>query len=406
MTGPLEGVRVVEMTHFLAGPYAGMTLADLGADVIKLEDPSRPDEARSMGPYFQDELSLYFASLNWGKRSVGIHLDGREGRAVAAAVLAGADVLLENYRPGVLAGLGFGPDEMRSMNPRLVTCSLTGFGQNGPDAQRPGYDYTIQAMSGVMSMGGEPDGPPSKAGISYVDHGGGLAAALAICAALVERTRTGRGRHIDLGLLDVQVSMLSYLASWAINAGYEPKRTPDSAHPTLVPAQNFPTADGWISIFVGNDWMWQRFVEAAGDARLEDVNYAERSGRLAHRDELLHLLRSVLATDTTTAWTSRFTNAGVACAPVNNLAGGLAEPQVEARGLVTTTLTASGSRYSHVRGPVPSLGRADNSGAPALGQHTREVLVELGLDDSLIWELEQAGVVTRRQSAGARNPSS
>lgn len=395
MSAPLEGVRVVEFTHFLAGPYAGLALADLGADVVKLEDPDRPDEARSMGPYFHEGLSMYFAALNWGKRSVGIRLETERGRQLARDLVGEADVLLDNYRPGVLAKVGLGHDTLRDLNPQLVTCSLTGYGGDGPDALRPGYDYTIQAMSGVMSMGGEPDGPPAKAGMSYVDHSGGLAAALAVCAALVERCRTGQGRHVDIGLLDVQISMLSYLASWSLNCDYEPERTARSAHPTLVPAQNFPTSDGWISVFVGNDWMWKRLIGVLGDERLAATRFAERSDRRDHRDELVAILDEIFATAPAAAWAATLSDAGVACAPVNGLSAGLEERQVVARGLVASSQTRHGYRYSHVRGPVPAMGVHDGRGAPELGEHTRAVLLASGIDPAVVDDLEATGVVSR-----------
>ena len=394
MNGPLTGVRVVELTHFLAGPYAGLALADLGADVVKLEDPDRPDEARSMGPFFQGGLSMYFAALNWGKRSIGVRLGTERGQELARDVIRGADVLLDNYRPGVLTKVGLGHATLRRLNPRLVTCSLTGYGETGPDALRPGYDYTIQAMSGVMSMGGEPTGPPAKAGISYVDHSGGLAAALAVCAALVERYRSGLGRHVDIGLLDVQVSMLSYLASWSLNCDYEPERTARSGHPALVPAQNFPTSDGWISLFVGNDWMWQRLIAVLGDDRLSAPRYADRSGRLEHRDEVVAILDEVFGAAPATTWAARLSDAGVACAPVNDLGAGLDERQVAARDLITSSQTRSGYHYRHTRGPIPAMGGHNTGGAPGLGEHTRAVLLGSGIAPTVVDELEAEGIVS------------
>jgi len=243
-------------------------------------------------------------------------------------------VVIDNYRPGVLAKFGLGHDALHAVNPSVVTCSLTGYGETGPDAQRAGYDYTIQALAGVMSLAGEPDGPPTKAGISYVDHSGGISAALGVCAALVERSRTGVGTHVDVSLFDVQISMLTYLASWQRNRAAEFSRTANSAHPSLVPAQNFRTADGHLALFVGNDAMWHRFVDVLDDEELRDARYATRQGRFDHRDEVLRRVQDALLGATGREWEKRLGEAGVACGVVNDVAGALAEPQTAARGLL------------------------------------------------------------------------
>jgi crotonobetainyl-CoA:carnitine CoA-transferase CaiB-like acyl-CoA transferase len=391
---PLDGIRVLELCHFLAGPYAGLVLADLGADVWKVEDPAHPDDARSMGPHFQGGQSLYFLALNSGKRSIGVRLASDEGRAVVEDLVRDADVVIDNYRPGVLAKFGLGHDALHAVNPRLVTCSLTGYGETGPDAQRAGYDYTIQARAGVMSLAGEPDGPPTKAGISYVDHSGGITAALGVCAALVERARTGVGTHVDLGLFDVQVSMLTYLASWQRNRDAEFARTANSAHPTLVPAQNFRTADGHLALFVGNDGMWRRFVGAAQDPALAAEEFATRDGRLARRDEVVAHVQRVLLTASSREWESRLEAAGVACGAVNDVAGALREPQTHARGLVVQNEHPEYGRYEHVRGPLPTQARASVLPAPLLGEHTSEALARLGYVPARIAALREAGVVS------------
>jgi crotonobetainyl-CoA:carnitine CoA-transferase CaiB-like acyl-CoA transferase len=391
---PLDDIRVLELCHFLAGPYAGLVLADLGADVLKVEDPTHPDDARSMGPHFQQGESLYFLALNSGKRSVGVRLATDQGRAVVEDLVRNADVVIDNYRPGVLARFGLGHDALHEINPRVVTCSLTGYGETGPDSTRAGYDYTIQALAGVMSLAGEPDGPPTKAGISYVDHSGGISAALGVCAALVERSRTGIGTHVDLGLFDVQISMLTYLASWQRNgvAGFE--RTANSAHPTLVPAQNFRTADGHLALFVGNDGMWRRFVDALGDPPLAAEHLLTREGRFEHRAEVIAEVQRVLLTATSREWEARLGEAGVACGAVNDVAGALAEPQTRARGLLMQNEHSAYGRYEHVRGPLPSRGRAAVRPAPVLGEHTAEALTEIGYTVARIDELRAAGIVS------------
>src|SRR5262245_12610682 len=391
---PLEGVRVLELCHFLAGPYAGFVLADLGADVLKIEDPTHPDDARSMGPHFQGEQSLYFVAMNTGKRSIGVRLATPEGRAVVEDLARNADVVIDNYRPGVLAKFGLSHDDLHQVNPALVTCSLTGYGETGPDAQRAGYDYTIQALAGVMSLAGEPDGPPTKAGISYVDHSGGITAALGVCAALVERDRTGVGTHVDLGLFDVQISMLTYLASWQRNGDAQFARTANSAHPSLVPAQNFATADGHLALFVGNDGMWQRFTKEVDDPVLADARFATREGRLARRDQVIARVQELLLRDTSQAWEERLGAVGVACGAVNDVGGALGEPQTRARGLVVQNDHPAYGRYEHVRGPIPTQARDDVAPAPLLGEHTDDALRALGYSADRIAQLRAAGIVT------------
>jgi crotonobetainyl-CoA:carnitine CoA-transferase CaiB-like acyl-CoA transferase len=388
----LSGIRVLELTHFLAGPYAGLVLADLGADVVKIEDPHHLDEARGMTPKDERGESYYFMSLNWGKRSVALELSEPEGRDAMHELVRSADVVLDNYRPGVMAKLGLDHDSLAAVNPRIVTCSVTGFGANGPYARRPGYDYTIQSMAGVMDLAGDPDGPPTKAGISYVDHSGGLSAALGICAALLEVSRTGKGTHIDLGLVDVQYSMLTYLAAWNLNAGIVPERVADSGHPSLVPAQNFRSKDGWINVFVGNDQMWQRFVEVAGAEVLRTPMYASREGRSQHKQELLAHVQDVLLADTSAAWADRLSAAGVACAAINNLTSAFGDPQAVARGLVVRQ-EVDGVGFLHTRGPVLGLSAGEPIAPPRPGQHTGEVLREAGLDEDAVARLVAAGAV-------------
>jgi crotonobetainyl-CoA:carnitine CoA-transferase CaiB-like acyl-CoA transferase len=374
----LSGIRVVEFTHFLAGPYAGMVLADLGADVIKVEDPRHLDEARDMPPLDPRGESYYFMSLNWGKRSVTLDLADADGHRAALDLVGTADVVLDNYRPGVLAKLGLDHAALAELNPRIVTCSLTGFGEDGPYAGRPGYDYTIQAMAGVMDLAGDPDGPPTKAGISYVDHSGGLAAALAVCAALIEVGRTGVGRHVDLALLDVQYSMLSYLAAWNLNAGVVPTRVAASGHPSLVPAQNFRTKDGWVNLFVGNEHMWSRLVDVMNSDVLRAPEYATREGRAQHSADVLAHVQAILLTDTSASWAERLSTAGVACAAINNLTEALADVQVRARALVAQQ-DVDGTPFWHTRGPVPGLSAEPDQAPPTPGQHNVDVL--RGLDD-------------------------
>jgi crotonobetainyl-CoA:carnitine CoA-transferase CaiB-like acyl-CoA transferase len=323
-----------------------------------------------------------------------VRLATPEGRALVEDLVRAADVVIDNYRPGVLAKFGLGHDALHALNPAVITCSLTGYGETGPDAQRAGYDYTIQALAGVMSLAGEPDGPPTKAGISYVDHSGGISAALGVCAALVERARTGTGTHVDVGLFDVQVSMLTYLASWQRNRGADFARTANSAHPSLVPAQNFRTADGHLALFVGNDGMWRRFVEAVGDRALANERFATREGRLAHRDEVIEGVQRVLLTASSREWEARLGDVGVACGAVNDVGGALVEPQSVARGLVLENEHRGYGHYEHVRGPLPTLGPDALRPAPLLGEHTTELLEELAYSPERVAALRDAGIIS------------
>ncbi len=397
--GALGGVRVLDLGHFIAGPYAATILADLGADVIKVEDPDRIDDARRTGPHFQNGESVYFLSLNWGKRSLAVRMSSDRGRALMLDLARSADVVLDNFKPGVMAKLGLDHDALIRINPRLITCSLTGFGETGSLAARPGYDYTVQALAGAMSLTGEPDGPPAKAGVSYVDHSGGLTAALAICAALFERERTGRGRHIDLGLFDTQISMLTYLAGWTLNSNAHLERTAHSAHQSMVPAQNFATSDGWISVFAGHDRNWTQLTLALGDGRLLDPAYATNAGRLAHRTEVLALIAEDFAALTTADSVERLAARGVPCAPLNTVEQALATPTVAERGLIAEVEHERYGRFRHVAGPVPALGGNSTAGAALLGEHSREVLLELGYDAATIDELVANGTVATAHDA-------
>lgn len=393
LLSPLEGIRVLDVSRFLAGPYAAWVLAELGADVIKVEDPDRPDEARSVGPFFVGEQSLYFAALNGGKRSLAVRMREPQGRAVLLELVRGVDVVLDNHKPGVMEKLGLGPDDLARENPALVTCSLSGFGATGAFRERAGYDYTIQALSGVMSMTGEPGSPPGKAGISYVDHSGGLAAALAVCAALVGRSRTGKGRHVDLALFDVQVSMLSYLAAWQLNAGFTGGRTPSASHPSLVPAQNFATSDGYISIFVGNDAMWARLAGALQDPYLLQRKFAMSSGRQESRQTLTEHLQRLIGTASSKHWVDLLERHQIPCAPVNDLETALKEPQVNDRGLIATAEHPSYGEYQYVRGPLAQLGHGETAAAPLLGEHTMSILKEAGVAESRLRDLIENDII-------------
>jgi crotonobetainyl-CoA:carnitine CoA-transferase CaiB-like acyl-CoA transferase len=391
----LLGVKVLDFCHLLAGPYASMVLGDLGADVIKVEDPHHPDEGRQIGPLLPHGQTLYFASLNWAKRAAAIDFRSDAGRKAVLDLAATADVVIDNSRPGVMRRFGFDHDALAKVNPKIITCSITAFGDSGPYKERPGYDYTVQAMTGVMSLTGDPDGPPGKAGISYVDHSGGLAAALAVSAALLQRNRTGQGQHLDISLLDVQVSMLSYLAAWTLNAGYAPGRVANGGHPSLVPAQCFESSDGYLSLFVGNDGMWSRFVTAFDDARLQDPSLAQVVDRLARKEFIISMLQEKFRTRPTADWVTLMNDHGVACGPVNDLAAGLIDAQVLDRGGVRRSAHPLYGSYEHVGGPFGAPpGGSSGRAAPLPGEHTSEVFTEIGYSKQELERLLALGVLS------------
>jgi len=395
--GPLKGIRVIDFGRFIAVPYAGVALADMGADVIKVEDPDHDDDARRTGPHFLGGESMYFLALNWGKRSLAVRLTRPEGHEIMLKLVASADVVIDNFRPGVMAKLGLDHAALAAVNPRIVTCSVTGFGETGAYAAYPGYDYTLQAFAGAMSLTGEPGGPPGKAGLSYVDHSGGLAAALAVCAAIIGRDRAGTGCHVDLGLVDTQISMLSYLAGWTLNAGMNLERTTSGAHHSLVPAQNFATLDGWVSVFVGNDATWHRLSDFLENHELRDSRFATNRGRLEYRNELIPLLSAEFSTQPTMQLVDHLMARGVPCAAVNTVADALASPPARERHLVESAHNPIYGEYRHAAGPIPSLGTGGAVGAPPLGNDTTDVLRDIGYADSAIERLIASGTVLTAQ---------
>jgi crotonobetainyl-CoA:carnitine CoA-transferase CaiB-like acyl-CoA transferase len=343
MTGPklLEGIKVLDLSRVLAGPWAGQLLADYGADVIKVERPEAGDDTRGWGPPWWGEgeqrAAAYYLSANRGKRSIAIDIASPPGIALVKQLAAEADVLIENYKVGQLAKYGLDHAALSALNPRLVYCSVTGYGQDGPYAQAAGYDFAIQATGGLMSVTGEkhgtPGSEPQKVGVAVSDLFTGLYSVSAILAALIERSRTGRGRHIDAALLDVQVAMLANQASNYMVSGRTPQRM-GNAHVNIVPYQVFATKDGHIVIAVGNDGQFQRFCTLAGDAALaQDPRYATNPARVERREELVPILSRWMLQRTTAEWTALFEPNAVPCAPILDLPGVFEHPQVVARGL-------------------------------------------------------------------------
>jgi crotonobetainyl-CoA:carnitine CoA-transferase CaiB-like acyl-CoA transferase len=336
---PLEGLRVVELARVLAGPWSGQLLADLGAEVVKVERPGAGDDTRHWGPPFvtgADGANLgaaYYHSCNRGKRSVAIDIATAWGQAEVRALLADADVVIENYKVGGLVKYGLDPARLRADFPRLIVCSITGFGQTGPYAHRAGYDFIVQAMSGFMSLTGEPDGAPQKAGIAYADIFTGMYATVAILAALRRRDDTGAGAHVDMALLDAQVAVLANQAANYLASGVAPKRM-GNGHANVVPYQAFATADGQLVVAVGNDGQYRKLCAILGEPQWgDDPRFATNAARLANRAELIPLLAAKIATWEAQPLSLALEAEGVPAGPINDLAGVFADPQVIARGM-------------------------------------------------------------------------
>jgi formyl-CoA transferase/CoA:oxalate CoA-transferase len=359
-----------------------MTLADLGADVIKVEDAKQGDDTRAWGPPFQGGEAAYFLSVNRNKRSLAVDLKNATYRDAVCRLAAEADVVVENFRPGTAARLGLGYAQVAETNPAVVFASISGYGQTGPLREEPGYDAIAQALSGIMSITGQPDGPPARFGVSGADIAAGMWATVGVLAALRQRDRTGLGQWIDVSLLDGQVAWLSYVASGFFASGEVPRRY-GSAHPTIVPYQAFATSDGHIMIAAGNDGLWVRLTEALGLEHLaHDSRFATNPDRVRRRDELIPLLEEALATRTAGEWSTRLAAAGIPSGRINTVDEALAHPQVTAREMVVEMEHETARTVRAVASPIRmSGGPARKPTAPPLhGQHTEEILAALGLD--------------------------
>jgi crotonobetainyl-CoA:carnitine CoA-transferase CaiB-like acyl-CoA transferase len=393
---PLDGVRILAVSQFGAGPFGTQMLADLGADIIKIEDPGvGGDSARYVPPFQGEADSPYFQSFNRGKRSVSINLRHPDGQAVFHDLVRVSDAVFNNARGDLPDKLGLTYDVLKEINPRVVCCSLTGYGRTGPRAAEPAFDYLVQGYAGYMAVTGEPDGPPGKCGVSVIDFAGGYAAMVGLMVGLFDAQRTGVGRDVDIALLDTAVSMLSYFAVWTLNHDWIAERTRSSAHQTLVPAQNFPTRDGWIVIFCNKDKFWRDLVETLGAPELaEDARFRTFGDRFAHKDALLPLLQARFATRTTEEWLDRL-RGRVPCAPVNDVRQALADPQVLARDMIVEVEHPDFGTLREVRSPVRTEGEIRHPArAPRLGEHTDQILREvLSYSDSTIARLRATGVI-------------
>jgi crotonobetainyl-CoA:carnitine CoA-transferase CaiB-like acyl-CoA transferase len=389
---PLAGVRIVDLSRVLAGPYATMTLADLGADVVKIEHPAGGDETRTWGPPFAGGESAYFLSVNRGKRSVALDLKDPDGRELALELCARADVVIENFRPGGAARLGLDYETVRKRRPDIVYCTISGFGAREP-RDRAGYDFTVQAESGLMAITGGPDGEPMKVGVAIVDVLAGLNAATAILAALRRRDLTGEGHRVEVSLLDSAFAALVNVGANALLTGEEPQRY-GNAHPSIVPYQPFRAADGWIAVAAANDGLYTRLCEAIERPDLAaDDRYATNQARVLNREPLIAELQSVLAARSTDDWERLLLAAGVPAGKIRGV------------GEALRTAPARTRRVHHpTAGPIELVGPpfelssaalGPSEPPPLLGQHTAEVLRELGVDDERLASLEERGVIAR-----------
>ncbi|WP_448476774.1 CaiB/BaiF CoA transferase family protein [Pseudoxanthomonas mexicana] len=398
----LAGVRVLDLTRVLAGPWCTQVLADLGADVIKVERPGSGDDTRGWGPPFlkdgegnETPESAYYLCANRNKRSLTVDLSTEEGQAVIRRLAMRSDVLVENFKVGDMARHGLDAATLRAAHPRLVYCSITGFGQDGPYAQRAGYDFAVQGLGGLMSVTGAADGEPQKVGVAVADLFTGMYATVAILAALRHRDATGEGQAIDMALLDAQVAMLANLGSHYLVGGEVPARQ-GNAHANIVPYQVFAVADGHIIVAVGNDRQFARLCELLGLAALgQDARFATNAGRVRHRDALIPVLQSVFRARGRHAWLTVLEAAGIPCGPVNDLAEVFADPQVRARGMIVETAHPQVDTVPLVGSPLKlSATPVEPPRAPPmLGEHTFDVLREAGFSEDEIATLRANGAV-------------
>jgi crotonobetainyl-CoA:carnitine CoA-transferase CaiB-like acyl-CoA transferase len=393
--GPLAGVRVLDLSRILSGPFTTMIFADLGADVVKLENPRTGDDTREWAPPYQGDQSAYFLSVNRNKRGVAVDLKTDQGRDIALRLADRADVVVENFRPGTASRLGLGYDELSARNPGLIYASISGFGQTGPYASEPGYDAIAQALGGLMSVTGEAGGEPVRVGNSTADLGAAMWAAIGILAALHARHATGRGEWIDISLLDGQIASLTYLAGGYFASGEVPRRY-GSAHPSIVPYQALRTGDGHLMVAVGNDALWRRFAPLVGLAELaDDPRFATNPQRVANREELIRLIETALAAKGSAAWAEELARAGVPAGQINSIDAALAHPQVQARDMVLTTEHPTAGTLRMAGSPI-KLSRYTATvrrPPPTLGEHTDEVLRELGYSASDIAAMRDDGTV-------------
>ena len=408
-TGALAGIQVLDLSRVLAGPWCTQMLADLGADVVKVERPGAGDDTRHWGPPFlkdaggnDTDQASYFTACNRNKRSVTIDMATEEGQQLIRQMALQADVLVENFKVGGLARYGLDHATLCALNPRLIYCSVTGFGQDGPYAERAGYDLMVQAMTGMMSITGRPDeepgGGPLRVGVALTDLFTGVYASSAILAALHARHSTGEGQHIDMALLDVGMAILANQAAGFLATGTAPTRQGNS-HPSLAPYKDFATQDGSMLLAIGNNGQFARFCQAAGHPEwTQDARFASNTLRVRHRSDLVPLMEAVTRTRSTAEWVALLEDKAVPCGPINTIADAFDDAQVQARSLKVVQSRHAGDGIASIAGVASPLRLASHPpvlrhAPPALGQHTNEVLGEMGLDAEHIAQLRASGVV-------------
>ena len=392
----LDGIRVLDLTRALAGPFCTLMLGDNGADVIKVEIPGSGDDTRKWGPPFIGEESAYYLSINRNKRSLTLNLQDAQAQEVFMKLAQDIDVVVENFTPGVMGRFGLDYDAVKAVNPKVVYCSISGFGQDGPYRNRPAYDQIMQGVGGLMSITGEPDGEPQKIGIAVTDIGAGMWSAFAIMAALNHRGKTGEGQYIDISMLDAQVAWLTYQAAFFFANGEAPKRM-GAAHPTLVPYQAFMCKDGkYINVAVGSERIWERFCQGMEREDLKDhPDYATNSVRVNNRGAMVSMLQEIFLTRPVAEWVEDLQAANVPCGPINDLADVFADPQVLARNM-------------YLEMPHPTLGSIKQTGLPIkfsltpggldrhpplLGEHNQEILKSLGYSEADVQSLMAQSVI-------------
>ena len=395
MPGPLDGVRVLDLTRALAGPYCSLMLGDMGADVVKIELPGSGDETRGWGPPFIDGHSSYFMSVNRNKRSLTLDLKRPEGREVLQRLVRRSDILVENFRPGAMSRLDLGYEQAAALNPRLIYCSISGFGQTGPRATQPAYDQILQGMGGAMSLTGPVQGPPTKFGLPIGDIAAGMFGAYAVACALHARERTGRGQWIDTSMLGGQVALLTFQAGRYFATG-EPPGLAGNRHPSIAPYETFEARDGYLNVACGNEGHWRRFCAALGlEQLLDDPRFATNVERVANREDLAALIQSRCAELDVAEAVRLLEQAEVPCGPVSNLAEVFADPQTEHLQLRRRVKHTAVGEISLTGFPwrMSETDAEVRVSPPVLGEHTDQVLEELGYDGEEINRLRDAGVV-------------
>jgi len=393
---PLEGIRILSVSQFGAGPYSTMMLAELGAEVIKVEDPSvGGDVSRSVPPYAIEHDSIYFQSFNRNKKSLTLNLKTKDGREIIEKLVRVSHAVFNNLRGDQVSELGLNYTSLKQANPKIVCCSLAGFGTTGPHAAEPGYDYLMQAYAGYMSLTGDPQGPPAASGVSVIDHAAGFAAALGLVAAVYAAAKTGEGRDVEVSLIDTAFSMLTYLAAWNLNRGYEPVRRTGSAHQTLVPVQLFRTANGHIVIFCAKEKFWQELCTILRlECLMSDARFSNFAQRLKNRELVVSILQETFLTKSTSDWLEVL-RGKVPCAPVNDLTQAIHDPLLVDREMIIETQHPSFGTIRQIASPIRLRDTSmQHHRAPELGEHTSEILKRyLGYDDATIAELRRRQVV-------------